>query len=1072
MFTASFRSATLLAIVILLVVFGLARAQPDPVKPLVVGSEEDYPPFAIGKTDETASGFTVDLWKTVAAESGLSYVFRVRPFRQLLEEFKAGKIDVMINLAQSKERQTFANFSVPHVIVHGAIFVRHGETRMRSEADLAGKSIIVLSSDLAHDYAISRGWKHQLVLVDTAAEGLTLLASGQHDAMLLSKLAGMQTLVERKIRNVTTLEAKAGFSQRFSFAVQKEGASDLLAKINEGLALTKSTGTYDALYEKWFGVFEAKEVTFQQILKYLGPITLVFVVILGFLLVRQNARRKVEAAHAQLAAIVENSHEAIFSRTLDGTILSWNAGAEKMFGYSAAEVIGKSTSVLVPPDRQLDFSRHNERLLRGEVVTHESNRLTRAGRMITVINSLSPIKDSSGNITGVSVILQDITERKRAEVALRESEQNLTITLNSIGDAVIATDDAGLITRMNPAAERLTGWPLVEAAGHSLSEVFNIINTQTRAPCVNPVQIVMERGEVVGLANHTALLSRDGREYQIADSAAPIRGTDGDVLGVVLVFNDITERYQGEAERAHFEAIVEHSNDAIVSRGLDGILLSWNPAAERLFGWSATEAVGNHISIFIPPGHEAEVRRNVEKLNRGEFVAAYDTVRRKKSGQLFDVELTQSPISNARGEVTAISLLFRDITERKAAEAARLSLEAQLRESQKMEAIGTLAGGIAHDFNNALATILGNAELAREDSAGNPPALESLEEIRKAGVRARDLVQQILAFSRRQSTERKRIDLAPVVMEAARLLRATLPARLSLDVQCDEVLPVQADASQLLQVLINLTTNAMQAMPSGAGRIGIRLDSVILDAALVDTHLSLKALHAQHPGRTVRLTVSDTGPGMDTVTLERIFEPFFTTRPVGKGTGLGLSVVHGIVQNHGGTIVVQSQPGQGSSFTIYLPLAELHPGSPEPDGRIMTPTRAMTLGGGRHILYLDDDEALVKLVKRLLERRGYRVSSYTNQNEALAALRAEPAAFDLVVTDYNMPGLSGLDVASAVREIRAQLPVALTSGFIDETLSTQAQVAGVRELIFKADTVEVYCATIQRLVDAIGEQAT
>jgi CheY-like chemotaxis protein len=211
---------------------------------------------------------------------------------------------------------------------------------------------------------------------------------------------------------------------------------------------------------------------------------------------------------------------------------------------------------------------------------------------------------------------------------------------------------------------------------------------------------------------------------------------------------------------------------------------------------------------------------------------------------------------------------------------------------------------------------------------------------------------------------------------------------------------------------------------------------------------------------------------MDTVTLERIFEPFFTTRPVGKGTGLGLSVVHGIVQNHGGAIVVQSQPGEGSSFAIYLPLAEVHRGSPEPDGRIMTPARAMTQGGGRHILYLDDDEAMVKLVKRLLVRQGYRVSSYTNQNEALAALRAEPASFDLVVTDYNMPGMSGLDVASAVREIRAQLPVALTSGFIDETMSTQAQVAGVRELIFKADTVEVFCATIERLVDAIGEQAT
>ena len=247
-----------------------------------------------------------------------------------------------------------------------------------------------------------------------------------------------------------------------------------------------------------------------------------------------------------------------------------------------------------------------------------------------------------------------------------------------------------------------------------------------------------------------------------------------------------------------------------------------------------------------------------------------------------------------------------DITARKQAEAERASLEAQLRESQKMQAIGTLAGGIAHDFNNALATILGNAELARQDSANNPPTLESLEEIRKAGTRARNLVQQILAFSRRQPTARKPIDLAPVVTEATHLLRATLPARLSLAVHCDQVPPVLADASQIEQVLINLGTNAMQAMRNAPGRIDIRLDTVILDATLTGAHVALEDLRARSPERRVRLSVSDNGPGMDAATKERIFEPFFTTKPVGEGTGLGLSVVHGIVQGHEGARLIRS----------------------------------------------------------------------------------------------------------------------------------------------------------------------
>ena len=401
-----------------------------------------------------------------------------------------------------------------------------------------------------------------------------------------------------------------------------------------------------------------------------------------------------------------------------------------------------------------------------------------------------------------------------------------------------------------------------------------------------------------------------------------------------------------------------------------------------------------------------------------------------------------------------------DITERKAAEAARASLQGQLRESQKMEAIGTLAGGIAHDFNNIIATILGNTDLARQDAGTNAAVLESLEEIRKSGTRARDLVQQILSFSRREPTQRKPLHPAPVVEAAARLLRATLPARVALRVDCDASLPaVLADKTQIEQVLINLANNAVQAMRDAPGHIDIRLDSVVLDAQTVLDHPELHDLHVGAPGRTVRLAVSDDGPGMQAETLARIFEPFFTTKPVGEGTGLGLSVVHGIVQAHEGAIVVASQPGKGTTFTLYLPIAAPMPGVPAPG----VPQR-----GGRHVLYLDDDVALVSLVKRLLERRGIRVSAHSSQRAALDALRADPAAFDLLLTDYNMPEMSGLDVAREARSIRADLPIAIASGFIDEALRAQAAAAGVHQLIFKASAVEDFCATIEGLLPAPG----
>lgn len=275
---------------------------------------------------------------------------------------------------------------------------------------------------------------------------------------------------------------------------------------------------------------------------------------------------------------------------------------------------------------------------------------------------------------------------------------------------------------------------------------------------------------------------------------------------------------------------------------------------------------------------------------------------------------------------------------------------------------------------------------------------------------------------------------------------------------------VLADATQIEQLVINLATNAMQAMAGSPGRVEIRLDTVMPDAALANTQRSLLDYFRAHPGRTARITVIDNGPGMDAATLARIFEPFFTTKPVDEGTGLGLSVVHGIVQAHEGAITVESEPGKGATFTLYLPATDEMPSNMTAAevSAAVTPRTPMP-ATGPHILYLDDDESLVFLVTRLLERRGYRVSGHTEQQEALAALRADPGGYDLVVTDYNMPGMSGLDVARAVRTIRTDLPVAVASGFIDEALRAQAEGSGVRELIFKASAANDFCDALVRL---------
>ena len=621
--------------------------------------------------------------------------------------------------------------------------------------------------------------------------------------------------------------------------------------------------------------------------------------------------------------------------------------------------------------------------------------------------------------------------------------------------------------------QRLTGTPAVAAVPAETYVSRSVVDNVERIYASRRV-----RGYpllvFVGTATNESLtaVTADAHADRVAMSLATV------VIGIFAIFLVAFNLRRRQAQAAlhasewQTHALLDGIPDRSWLKDAQGRYQAINRAEEQAHGIPAAQIIGKNALEFRP-AHEA---RGVNEEDRAAMASSVPLrfERRSNLGDSWS-EIIKAPIRTEQGEVVGMVGISRDITARKQAEAAHASLEAQLRESQKMQAIGTLAGGIAHDFNNALATILGNAELARQDAASDPSSvLESVEEIRKAGNRARDLVKQILSFSRRQPTERKPIGLGPMVLEAAHLLRATLPARLSLEVHCDDAPPVLADASQIEQVLINLVTNAMQAMHDGPGRISIRLDTVPLDAAITGTHLELQAMRARHPERTLRITVSDTGPGMDAATKERVFEPFFTTKPAGEGTGLGLSVVHGIVHGHEGAITVDSEPGKGTTFTVYLPVADVEVGAStqhvDPGTEADPP--ALVLDSGLRILYLDDDESLVFMVDRLLKRRGYRVAAYTRQDEALQALRADPTAFDLVLTDYNMPGMSGLDVAREVQAIRPELPVAVTSGFIDEELHAQAAGAGVRDLIFKADSVEVFCDAVQRLAQTVQQKTT
>jgi two-component system, cell cycle sensor histidine kinase and response regulator CckA len=421
---------------------------------------------------------------------------------------------------------------------------------------------------------------------------------------------------------------------------------------------------------------------------------------------------------------------------------------------------------------------------------------------------------------------------------------------------------------------------------------------------------------------------------------------------------------------------------------------------------------------------------------------------------------TQCICVSEGGKVVLLRGALQNITDRKRSELERELLERQLREAQKMESIGTLAGGIAHDFNNIIATMLGNAELARRSLDREHTALQSIDEIVKAGRRARELVRQILTFSRRQVTDMKPIALEPLVQEVVQMLSANLPAKIHIEVNAAAGVPlIHADSTQIMQVLMNLGTNAIQAMRGHGGNLHFSVQAVV-------SSLLAPAVPGDRAQPAVRLTVRDTGPGMDQATLDRMYEPFFTTKPSGEGTGLGLAVVHGIVKSHGGLIDVSSKPGGGTSFTIDLPAASGLPDAGQqvgaaPPVNAPTPTKS---GDGMHILYLDDDDSLVFLVRRLLEIEGFKVTAFSEQSEAIAAVRANGDAFDLVISDFNMPGMNGIEVMQEMLTINPALKTAIASGFVDEALTEAAREAGVSRLIFKESAVEDFCAVIRGLI--------
>jgi len=548
-------------------------------------------------------------------------------------------------------------------------------------------------------------------------------------------------------------------------------------------------------------------------------------------------------------------------------------------------------------------------------------------------------------------------------------------------------------------------------------------------------------------------------EIWVEAHSVPVREADGTVVWHGIL-HDTTDRKRMEealrTSRSQLIAALDAGGMGVWTWDVANDRFTWDESGLRVLGIDREDAERATFASLVElmhPSDRERVRASIDALLREGEHASGEYRIAQADGSTRWIEYTARTERDGAGRPVRVIGINVDITHRKRAE------EAQLR-SQKLEALGTLAGGIAHDFNNILVAITGNTKLAKSDLPLGHPAQESLDEIARAGARAVDLVRRILTFSRPYDHKREVMALVPVVDEALKLVRATLPAMIDIRTRYErDAPPVSIDPTQIHQIIVNLATNAAHAIGGHRGHIDVRIEAVTVGPAFASHAPGLRE------GRYVRLEVADDGCGMDRETLERIFDPFFTTKPQGLGTGLGLSVVHGIVKSYEGAVTVYSEPGKGTAFRIYFPAA---PGTPQQPRAAPSDS---ALARSAHVLFVDDEPPLVVLVSRMLERLGYRVTGTSDAEKAIALFRQAPHGFDAVVTDLAMAGMSGFDVARDVLAIRRDMPVIMMSGFIRPADQQTAAELGVHAVILKPDTIEELGYVLNRVLRAKADEA-
>ena len=795
----------------------------------------------------------------------------------------------------------------------------------------------------------------------------------------------------------------------------------------------------------------------------------------------QRASRVLRASSWE---VLQNLSEVMLCIDLAGRIVECNQAAADLGGYDRDELIGRPFLDLIHPDDQAATLSTVAPALAGRQEALEIRLAAKDGSFLTVSVNSTPLRDGEQTV-GLVIVGHDITSLKKAQQALEQGNLDL-LFLNEVSQAVTSTLDLNevltkLMARINEVlgmeaasillveessgelvfataagggADRvkglhlqpdqgIAGWvvrkgqtllvPDVREDPRFYPEVDRLSGFVTRSVLCVPLKI---KGRVVGVIE--ALNKTEGtfttRDRRLLEAMAP--------TAAIAIEN--ARLYQALREAKEFnERIVQGMTEGLLVEDEQGNITFVNPRTEDMLGYAPGELIGRHWTEIVPPSYRQKVSEELSKRPRG-IASRYEAALLTKDGREIPVLISARP-QFVTGQYVGTLAVFTDITERK-------QLEEQLRRSQKMEALGTLAGGIAHDFNNILGGILGYASFIRAQMAADDPFRSDVETIIHSAQRAAELTNQLLAFARGSRPETRPVDLRETVQEVVRLLGRTIDRSIMIEPRVNgELSAVEGDPAQLQQMLLNLCLNARDAMPAG-GLLTIEARNVILDAGRAPPDLK--------PGNYVLLSVSDTGVGMDVETQAHLFEPFFTTKREqgGRHSGLGLAMVYSIVRNHGGIIRVDSELGEGSTFRVYLPVSTRPATPPNP------PVKSLA-GGTETILVVDDEGVIRDVARRILCAAGYTVLTAENGVQAIELFRRRHEEIDLVILDMIMPEMSGEETFARLREIDPQVRTLLSSGYSQEGRAENILKAGVRGFLQKPYTIEDVLHEVRAVLD-------